>query len=207
MTIISQIAPEELLEHDCLDERLLPPATLEGAKITSLELHDVNHPLFKKFVLATFAADLICYPKLSDQVTFERLMMVMNAFPQGFRTWFLQLPGDVWRPVGYTGWYPMSEAMFDTFQNHPEQLKDRRVVPTESDYLYLFNFSVAPYIKEKALTKPLMTQFIADIKRQNPKGLACITVSEDGIRNAERLGMQRTGSVNGEGVYTTAHPK
>lgn len=170
---------------------------------------------WRKFVLATFLADLASYPIPGDQVNFDRLLFVMHAFPQGFRTWWLKLPNNSWWPVGYTGWYPMLETMFELFEKSPERLKDRMVVPNihkpkGQPYLYLFNYSVAPELKKTSLSKALMKRFAQDIAAQNAKGLACITVSDDGIRVANKFGMEFSGNldVDGsvEGVYIKVRP-
>ncbi len=214
MTFISQIAQDELLRdvpdftlweeaRNWLDEQIdFAWPGLENIKIASLDWKGISkdgyfgyyqNPSWRKFVLSVFAADLVSYREPDDQVSFERLLFVMHHFPQGFRVWFMQDGDEPWRPIGYTGWYPMSESSFELFQNSPEKIQNRCVVPSPNDsYLYLFNFSVAPYIKVKELTQPLMKRFVDDIKKQNPKGLACITVSDDGIRQAVRLGMTST---------------
>lgn len=214
MTFISEIAREELLcdvpdftlwdeARAWIDEqKAYHPKDLQNVRITSLEWKNppedgyfgyYQEPLWRKFVLAVFAADLVSYEEADDQVSFERLLFVMHGFPQGFRVWWMQTDDTKWRPIGYTGWYPMSETSFLLFKNSPEKIQNRCVVPSPKEpYLYLFNFSVAPYLKVKALTKPLMEGFIDDIKKQNPEGIACITVSDDGIRQATRLGMKST---------------
>jgi len=190
---------------------------LVDAQITSLQINERTEFPFglyasekwRKFVLATFLADLICYSNPVDQVSFERLIFVMHSFSQGFRTWWIKLPNQNWWPVGYTGWYPMLETAFETFKNNPEKLTSRMVVPTqlnkEKPLLYLFNCSVAPQLKQKILTKPLMSAFAQDISKQNPKALACITVSDDGSRVAKRFGMTCRGylTIDGcaEGVF------
>lgn len=193
---------------------------LEG-EIFSMEWKQIEQPweypfglfsskAWRKFVLATLCADHISYQDRDKQVDFERLLFVMHAFPQGFRTWWVKLPNGTCWPVGYTGWYPMLESAFDLFRNKPAKLKDRMVVPNihvngERPYLYLFNFSVAPEFKKTFLTKMLIKTFVEDIQMQNAAGLTCITVSEDGIRIAKRFDMAYKGDliVNGntEGIY------
>lgn len=204
-----------------IEERKRPLDASQEAQFRSLEWSDIIEPRsgvfglysvenWRKFVLATFLADVISYSNPSDQVNFDRLLFVMHAFPQGFRTWWMKGKNKPWRPVGYTAWYPMLETMFETFEKHPEKLKSRMVVPhilEQGPLIYLFNFSVAPALKKQPLTKVLMTQFADDIKRQNPQGLACITVSEDGMRIAKRFGMTRSGYMGEEGVFVTTRPK
>lgn len=162
---------------------------------------------WRKFVLATFFADLVSYALPADQVNFDRLLYVMHHFPKGFRTWCIQLPNKSWWPVGYTGWYPMLETSFEQFEKSPEKLKDRMVVPqSSSDYLYLFNYSIVPKLKKTTLSSMLMKNYIQDIIAEKVRGIACITVSNDGIRIAHSLGMEHSGNLNSaghsEGVFT-----
>jgi hypothetical protein len=106
----------------------------------------------------------------------------------------------------------MLETAFKLFEKKPEDLKDRLVAPYKyvsgsSPYLYLFNYSAAPVLKKSALTGTLIKRFSKDILSQNATGLACITVSEEGVRIAKRFGMIFAGYFyfdgNREGVYTT----
>lgn len=180
---------------------------------------------WRRFVLAVFLADAVSYPRSEDQVSFERLAFVMHRFPQGFKVWwspFSDSAGqEVWWPVGYTGWYPMLESVFNTFEKNPESLVDRTVIPcprTEGDrtksqfapaeklFLYLFNYSVAPAFKKTQLSKRLMKDYSTLIHSKNAQGLACITVSDDGARIANRFGMLHSGNFKSgttlEGVYT-----
>lgn len=197
-------------------------ATIEEAKTVdvstyaSLEWQDIQEApsspfgltqskKWRKFVLAVFAADLLSYPKPEDQVSFSRLQFVMDAFPQGFRLWWAKSSNDRWLPVGYSGWYPMLETTFELFATSPDKLKSRMVVPQEgSPFLYLFNFSVAEHAKKTLLSKELMQRLAGDIASQNAKGLACITVSSDGVKAATRFGMRLAGHFQNEGVYLLA---
>lgn len=203
--LIQQCSEKEILEGEVFS---LDWSQIEQKREFPFGLYQSKH--WRKFVLATFFADIVSYIQRIDQVSFERLLFVMHAFPQGFRTWWIKLSnGSCW-PVGYTGLYPMLETTFDLFKQNPEKLKDRMVVPNThingtNPYLYLFNFSVAPELKFSYLTKTLMKRLVEDIQAQNPAGLACITVSEDGIRIAKRFDMLYKGDlvIDGfpEGVY------
>lgn len=197
---------------------LKEPLHIHENDICSLEWSDIvlpSTPVFglyplenwRKFVLATYFADLVSYPNPIDQVNFERLVFVMHAFPQGFRTWWIPISNHWW-PVGYSAWYPMLETAFEVFEKHPERLKDRMVVPNPSSlqqhpFLYLFNFSATPQLKGSILTKQLMKSFVKEIENTRYAGLACIAVSSEGVRIAQRLGMNHTGNIPGssEGVY------
>ncbi len=200
----------------------LDPEFVVKAEFRALEWKDLAQPSqppfglyslenWRKFALATFMADLGSYPNPVDQVNFDRLLFVMHAFPQGFRTWWIKCQDQIWRPVGYTGWYPMFDNFYAWMKNHPELLRDRMVAPNTYGSvtrppLYLFNFSAIPALKKSALSKALMKEFFADIQAQKARGLACITVSEDGVRIANRLGMICSGYLqignSTEGVYT-----
>ncbi len=200
-------------------ERGLKQDVAPGSKVTSVSWSDIAEEKdahfglyssvnWRKFVLATYLADLKSYSVPVDQVAFDRLAFVMHKYPQGFRTWFIELQDKTWLPVGYTGWYPMLETAYEVCKSHPEQLKDRTFVPlTESKYVYLFNFSVHPSCKNSSLSRALMERFVEDIEKVKAEGLACITVSSDGERIAKRFRMQKTGSlsIDGsiEGVFVT----
>lgn len=194
---------------------------LSDAEILSLEWNQIEQrpeipfglypsQLWRKFVLAAFLADYVSYSQTVDRVSFERLLFVMHAFPAGFRVWWTKLLDGKWWPVGYSGWYRMLETAFEVFEKTPHKLKDRMVVPcvieNEGSYLYLFNYSVAPQFKGSGLSKMLMNGFVEDIGKQKVDGLACVTVSEDGMRVAKRFGLSRVGDlvVDGgvEGVFT-----
>ena len=202
---VSKIIPKQILEEEVFSLEWHPSWHREG---TSFGLYPIEK--WRKLVLAIYFADIVSYPHITDQVAFERLLFVMHAFPQGFRTWWAKLSEEVWLPVGYSGWYPMLQTAFELFKTNPEKIKDRTVVPhvssqNQNPYLYFFNFSVAPPFKKTFLSKALMKNFVQDICSQTAAGLACITVSEDGERVARCFGMSKSGdfilSGQSEGVY------
>lgn len=188
---------------------LQKPFLILKEELISLEwkqINDSHDPLFglyasinwRKFVLAVFFADIVSYMEEVEQVSFERLLFVLHRYPQGFKTWWIKIGGAYW-PVGYTGWYPMSKTAYEVFKNAPDSLSDRMVVPEISTnkhpFLYLFNYSVAPQFKKTILSKILVKEFVEEIKKQEPKGLACITVSEEGEKVASQFGMRHTGNL------------
>lgn len=235
MTFMSHVAAEDILAQipDFTNWELAQTWLKEGqiwkqdlgldVQFTSLEWKDIqtasngcfgllSSENWRKFVLATFLADLVSYPAASDQVDFSRLVFVMNAYPEGFRIWFVRYGDGAWRPAGYTGWYPMLDTMYETFTDSPEKLKNRMVVPhvqgrDAAALLYLFNFSVHAGFKKSPLSKALMTKVSEDIAKQKARGMACITVSDDGIRIAKRFGMHCRGYITcddaPEGVFTS----
>ena len=154
-------------------------------------------PVWRRWVLALFFADLASYSVSSDQVEFHRLAYLVASFPQGFTLAWAKIAGEYW-PVGYTGWYPMSRTTFETFQNRPESLKTRMVVPVPESQgvhplVYLFNYSVAPSFKKTPFSKMLMKNYAQELASQDPGGLAAITVSDDGSRIAQRFGLSLVG--------------
>jgi hypothetical protein len=164
--------------------------------------------IWRKFAFAVYFTDLISYQNPIERESFERLLFILHAFPQGFRIWWMRIH-DLWLPVGYSAWHPMLETAFEVFENSPERLKDRMVVPCklsqDPPFIYLFNSSAAPHLNKSLLTKRLMQYFIRDIENTHYKGLACITVSKDGDRVATRLKMRHAGDFSIgdslEGVY------
>jgi hypothetical protein len=149
---------------------------------------------WRKWVLCLYAADLLSYPLARDQVEFDRLAFLVSRFPQGFQL-VLVRAGECWLPVGYTGWYPMGPSAFDAFEKNPGALTSRMVVPEQSAYLYLFNFSVAPLFKKTSLSMQMMQNYAQTIRSRNPMGLAAITVSQEGRRVVERFGLSPRGEL------------
>jgi len=172
-------------------------------------------PTWRAFVSAVYLADLASYPEPSSQVDFPRLLHVMHAFPRGFRLWSAEVPGAGRLPVGYSGWYPISEASFTALSRDGESRSDRLVAPLADDasggFLYLFNFSVVPQLKGTSAARRLLQAYASDVNAAEPRGLAAITVSPEGVRVVERFGLRRAGTVRGEGgeeaVFVTARPR
>jgi hypothetical protein len=194
--------------------RLRPTAALEatlcsvdvGALVRPARRPFGHHadPIFRKLVVATLLADWGCYTAPVDQVGFERLLFVMHVFPAGFRGWWVESPDDGWLPVGYTGWYPISEATFEMLASRAAMVRDRSTVPLpvidpEGSFFYLFNYSILPAFRRGPCSRQLVRGLAEDIQAVPCRGLAAITVSEDGARVAERFGMRRAGSILVEG--------
>jgi hypothetical protein len=196
--------------------RLRPTADL----LASVAPHDppppVADPRWQGFVAALYLADLASYAEPASQVDFARLRHVVQVFPRGFRLWSADLPGAGRLPVGYSGWYPIAAASFTRMEREAGSLRDRTVQPLPAierggSFLYLFNFSVVPELKGTSAARRLMQTYASDVHAEEPRGLAAITVSPDGVRVATRFGMIRTGTVQGEGgeegVFVTARPR
>jgi hypothetical protein len=170
---------------------------------------------WRSFVLGTFLADLASYPAPVDQVGFERLAYVMAVFPRGFRLWGCDVGGAGWLPVGYSGWYPIAATSFELLEQKAASLRDRTVVPLPDvepggSFVYVFNFSIVPELRQTAASKRLVRALAEDITAARPRGLSAITVSPEGARVVERFGMKRTGAIviggGEEQVFTCRAP-
>lgn len=149
---------------------------------------------WRRFTLGLFAADLACYETSGDQVTFDRLSYVVSRFPEGFRLWWREAADGGWLPVGYTGWYPVSATTFSRLESGDPALADRLIPPArdaaERPFIYVFNYSAALSSRRSSLSRALMQRLADDLAAADPAGLAAITVSEDGMRIAERFRMK-----------------
>lgn len=157
-------------------------------------------PRFRAFALATFLADLACYPEPVDQVDLARLLYVMDVFPRGFRLWGAETPALGWVPVGYSGWYPIAPVTFELLEQRAASLRDRMVAPLPAvepggSFLYVFNFSVVPALRGTPTAGRLVRGLAEDLSATPHRGLAAITVSPEGARVVERFGMRRTGTL------------
>lgn len=178
-------------------------------KLTPTDLGSTSEN-WNKFTLSAFAADLASYPKIEDQADYPRLTSVIESFPQGFSVYFSEVSGDVFLPVGYTGWYPVSEQVFDLLDKSPEKITNRGdmrpVEMTQDSYIYLFNYSIAAPLRQTEHSRSLINDFVKTITDLNVRGLAAVTVSPDGIRIAEKFGMTCSGQMTHmndiENVYT-----
>lgn len=183
-------------------------ACLDGAELCPPDA------LWRRWVLATFAADLACYPAPVDQVSFCRLARAMHLFPKGFSLYFGRDASGQGTPLGYCGWLPIWPATFAQFHDHPAALADRAIAPAplrsnHAPYLYIFNYSVPAQLRGTPLSRALVQHMVAGVAACQPAGLATIAVSADGRRIAERWGMQVTASVQvGDGTeHVLATPR
>lgn len=192
-----------------LSEKVFNFSSIEGASIVDLcpvsLFGRFASPAWRKFATAIFLADLACYTTSVDQVNFERLLFVLHTFPLGFRVWGIQVSSEEWLPVGYSAWYPVAEPTFGQLERADPLLASRLVAPLSTvehgrSLVYLFNYSIAAPFRKAQYSKTLLAHLTEDIQKCSPKGLAAITVSSDGIRIAERLGLRITGSLLFDGL-------
>jgi hypothetical protein len=169
-------------------------------------------PRWRRFAAAIFLADWACYANAADRADFDRLLYVLACFPAGFRLWMGQLPNGEWTPVGYTGWYPIAGSVFDVLCSKPGSITHRgfmgplRELHEEGNYLYLFNASIIPHLRQTEASRLLLRRYLTDVAVPNVLGMAAVTVSKDGARIAQMLGLQHVGDMTfaGEAEYVYA---
>lgn len=145
-------------------------------------------PGWEAFRRAVYEADCACYPK-EYQVHWDQLGVVLRRFPRGFRLW-LGDEGRGWRPVGYSGWYPVAPDFLRLLRDYPEDAASVAAVPHEgSGCLYLFNYSVVSALRRSLASASLMKKLAEEVENEHPTALCAATVSEDGVRVARRFGM------------------
>lgn len=168
---------------------------------------------WRRFALGVFAADLACYTNPADQADFPRMLNVVATFPQGFRLYMAEMANGQQLPIGYTGWYPISENIFDVLYNNPQQLTNRSMMaplknfePNQSK-VYLFNYSVAEALIGSPTSAKIVKDFAQSFESFPNSGMAAVTVSDHGKRVAEKFGMFYRGDMThdgeAEGVYCT----
>lgn len=184
--------------------RSLPLPTLEplGPAVAVLHSELQGAQEREQHLSALMLADWRSYTAPDDRVSYPRLRRAAQGFPEGFRSWWLPFAGDHWEPVGYSGWHPISSATFEALE-HSTSAEDRDVPPEQTrgtePLVYLFNYSVAPFLRGSETARRLLRALKLDIKACKPQGLAAITVSADGERVARRWGLARKSA----GIYTT----
>jgi hypothetical protein len=151
----------------------------------------------EEFARAALVADHACYLTKEDRADFLRLRAAIFGFPEGFRLYYM---GDA--PVGYTGLYPVAADIFDRLHDTPRTLKHRGDMMPARDgtHIYLFNYSIAPAFRKTAYSRTMMQDYAAAVRSLDCKGLAAVTVSEDGVRVAERFGLRYRGDMTHDGA-------
>lgn len=161
--------------------------------------------LWRRFVLGIFFSDWACYTKDADRADFARLVSVVATFPSGFRLWLCRLPDETYIPVGYTGWYPITDSIFELLLHNPASITHRgfmvpcRDLSLQGNNIYLFNYSIIPQLRKRPPSSLLLKNLAKDVSKINAHGIAAVTVSPDGIRVAERFGLRQTGSMTHDG--------
>jgi hypothetical protein len=148
-------------------------------------------------VNAVWAADWSAYDTDDDRVDYVRLAFVINLFPSGFTLYAVEDEDDgKLLPVGYTGWYPITAANFSFLVGQaPDVVHRGQVVPiqtpTTRTFQYVFNYSMVAPLRRTEATRTML-RGLADALDTSPHAGRCaITVSVDGNRVAERLGMHQ----------------
>jgi hypothetical protein len=170
-------------------------AIADAPTITPGPLGRCGEPRFRALVGATFAADLACYAVPGEQVSFDRLLDAMRAFPRGFRLWGARIAGAAWLPLGYTGVVPIAAETFARLERGEASLAGAPIaalaaVEPGGSFLYLFNYSVVPRLRGTPMAARVVKALADDVARLPHRGLAALTVSRDGERVALRFGME-----------------
>ncbi len=79
--------------------------------------------------------------------------------------------------------------------------------PGGENYLYLFNYSVAPWLIGSGFAKPMLQAYAADLAATQPAGMVAITVSDHGARVATRLELYLAGRVTMKGKVNTVYAR
>ncbi|MFN8442910.1 MAG: hypothetical protein U0175_19195 [Caldilineaceae bacterium] len=161
-------------------------------------------PRWRKFLLSVYYADILSYPAPEDQVDFARLCYILNCAPQGFTVWWAEFANGRQFPVGYTGWYCVTETVFEQVAALQEQadrsISHRFFLPAKKNtgYLYLFNYSIVRELKGSRFSSQMIKDFASEIDNLNAKGIFCATVSGDGSRVAEKFKMKKVGTISSD---------
>jgi hypothetical protein len=169
-------------------------------------------PGFQHFAAAVLAADWQCYPDSADRADKARLQRTLAGFPHGFRLWGKPGADGALTPLGYTGWHPIPREIFELLLTLPARAAayglELPVTALRADgenYLYLFNYSIAPILIGTSAPGRMMRSYAADLAAVRPKGMAAITVSAHGARIAARFGLQPTGEIEIKGKLDTVY--
>lgn len=151
-----------------------------------------TEPDFHRFVFGLYGADITHYAP-AFQVSYDRLLLTVGRFPQGFTLW-MGRNAKGWWPIGYSGWHPISRWVFECIEGDPARADLGILLPSpqsEDSLIYLFNYSVHPSL----LHSPISRALLAQLAQQRPPGVPCCaaTVSEAGEGVARRFGMEEGG--------------
>lgn len=163
---------------------------------------------WKVFLQSILLADWACYDTPASRVEYKRLHEVISAFPQGFTLYEARYANGLSYPVGYTGWYPVEERIFKTAIESPQATTSRGFFKALSglaghgNWIYLFNYSIAPALRRTRYSRLLMQNYAAELKAvpHNKKGMLAVTVSADGERVAQKFGLSERGCMTHDGV-------
>ena len=174
--------------------------------VTTSDLDPFDTVLRQRFINAALLADWVSYSAPADRVEYPRLSNVINAFPQGFRVWFCQMPDSRYIPVAYTGWYPISEEIFNKAHDCPQDIRHRVELRPQSalsengNYIWIFNYSIIKPLQKSAQSRKMLQTYAADINAINPHGLVAAVISEESKSVVRRFGMIHVGNMTHTGV-------
>lgn len=174
--------------------------------LSAVSTPPVGSDALECFISAALLADWACYSKPEDRVNYVRLRSVMTAFSEGFRVYFSSPEDGAPVPVGYTGWYPVAEDIFERLCSEPHNITNRgfmsplREIPDGGAYIYLFNYSVVSSLRGSAQSRALVNDYATVLKSVLVRGMVTVAVSGDGSRVAEKFGLSYRGDMTHDGV-------
>lgn len=147
-------------------------------------------------------ADWVCYQNPVDRLDYPRGLHIVTQFPQGFKVYAVEVEGDQ-LPIGYSGWLPITQTVFETMANTPHKLTHRGQItaemPADSRYFYFFNVSIIEPLHKTPQSRQLLANHAAVLPQLGAKGIAAVTLSEHGIRAVTRFGMEYRGEMTHDG--------
>ncbi|MDD3287744.1 MAG: hypothetical protein PHX43_01885 [Alphaproteobacteria bacterium] len=187
--------------------------------VPAADIDPLDARMRQQFINAVLLADWAAYQAVEDRVEYERLRNVICEFPQGFRVWFCLMSNGAYMPVAYTGWFPISEGLFDKAHDNPQNVKHRKeffpknTLSANGGYIWIFNYSIIKPLRKSDQSRLMLKTYAADINNAKPRGLIAAVISEESKSVARKFGMSHVGKMTHMGVseevwavrYTSSH--
>lgn len=166
--------------------------------------------VWRKFFLATLLADWACYGSVVDRADYARLKYIMTSAYPYFRLWFCTMPNGEVLPVGYTGWYPIAQFVYEALRDNPNQIDDRGIfMPlrfadrNNIRYAYAFNISIINELRNTSCSRRMIRAYVKDERSLKGTAIAAITVGKDGVKFSNLAGFRESGAVEVQGESET----
>lgn len=161
---------------------------------------------WRKFFLAVLLADWACYEREVDRADCERLKSVMKDAYRYMRLWHCAMPDGSLMPVGYSGWYPIAQSVYENVLKHYAELHDRGVfVPQRVEaihdvrYAYVFNISIIEPLRNTVCSRRMIQAFQQDAEALTQAKLMAVTVDEAGAKFSRLAGFSLVGQLTVQG--------
>jgi hypothetical protein len=197
----AQAAAMAALTFAAGDEDRFRPVELDPLPPHALGLE--AHATARRFFLGVLLADWASYAGV-DRIDAPRLKFILDSAYRCFRLWLFQGPDGVYRPVGYTAWYPMAGFVFESLMNGGGGTIDdrglflplRRAELDRVRYAYVLNISLVASLRNTSCSRRMVRAFRADgLKYGHEAGLMAVTVDEAGRRFSTLTGMRYVGDI------------